>query len=262
MVDRSDLARELAALTGLDVAVALNWLNAEGSIHPTNPLGILCGNSLGSGLEIGCEGRFARYRSVGDGLRAAAWLLAHGSHYGGVREAIESGTPVEQRTAIVTSGWAGGGYRKGAGFSTVGISGIAGPTGTPTGILASSPGSGAAGTTTTLDKLLGLPASTPIDAGTIKSIDQRVKDLETKGTISHAVAQGLLQQIGAYGVGAAHGMRSTLLGEVTVDLLTGYVPQPDVFGALFGWVPGTLVNGAVLVLILGLGYVGIRRVAG
>ncbi len=260
MVDRSDLARELAALTGLDVAVALNWLNAEGSIHPTNPLGILCGNSLGSGLEIGCEGRFARYRSVGDGLRAAAWLLTHGSHYGQVREAIASGTPAEQRTAIITSGWAGGGYRRGAGFSTVGISGAAGPTGAPpTATPASAP---AGGTTTTLDKLLGLPASTPIDARTIKSIDQRVKDLEAKGTITHEVAQGLLQQIGAYGVGTAHGMQSTLLGEVTVDISTGYVPKPDLFGAVFGWVPGTLVNGAVLVAILVLGYVGIRRVAG
>ncbi len=256
MVDWSALAAELAALTGLDTAVALNWLRAEGSVHPTNPLGILCGNSLGSGLEIDCEGRFARYRSTSDGLRATAWLLAHGSRYGGIRDAIASGTPVEQRAALVASPWAGGHYRNGAGFSLTGISGAAGPTGTPaagppgtdTRTLADFPFSALPPSTPFSEKLLrmlsgDIPVDNPDRAQLIATyrsyLGRPINEVPYLTNTFASLAGGLKDFPGAIGEAAG-----------------------AVFGDLFAWVPGFVVNGAVLVTILVLGYVGIRRVAG
>jgi hypothetical protein len=272
-VTRAALAQQYSNATGLDYQVALGQLNAENSSHPTNPLGVRCGNSKGSGLEVGCDrSGFAVYRSSSDGIRGAAWLLMHGSHYGGVRQAIASGTPADQRLALINSGWAAGGYHGGTGFSAAGISGSAPATvgvSVPTSrqpsvrlaTAAAPASSGTAAGTATLDKLLGLPASTPIDVTNIKMLDQRVGDLEAQGTISHAVAQGILQQIGYAGVQSAHGLRRTL-GSIDVDLSTGNGPLSDVFGSLFGWVPGTLANVAVLVTVLGLGYLGVRKLLG
>ena len=165
-ITRATLAAALAGFSGLDYHVALNWLNAENSVagNGTNPLGILAGNSAGSGLEVGSSGRFAVYRSALDGVKAAAWLLAHGSHYPAVRTAIATGTPAQQRAAIVGSGWAAGNYHGGTSFSSAGISGTASSLAgsdmsaasiTPTAAIAASAGidAGASGT--------GVTASAP-----------------------------------------------------------------------------------------------------
>jgi hypothetical protein len=262
VADFSALAAELAHLTGLDNAVALNWIKAEGSIHPTNPLGILCGNSLGSGLEIGCEGRFARYASVGAGLQAAAWLLIHGSRYGGIRDAIASGSPADQRAAIVASPWAGGGYRKGKGFSSAGISGAADPVGTPGSAPPATAPPSASSSPTTLAALLGMDPSTAITPANYRDIQRRIHELETSGTFTHEQAQNLIVLVAGKAVAAGHGGGAPFtLGSIVVDPTTGGQPF-DPFGALFGWVPGFAVNAAVLLTILALGYIGIRRVAG
>jgi hypothetical protein len=258
--DFRELAAELAHLTGLDNAVALNWLRAEGSIHPTNPLGILCGNSLGSGLEVGCEGRFARYASVGAGLQAAAWLVVHGSRYGGIRDAIASGTPAQQRAAIVASPWAGGGYRKGAGFSSAGISGAAGPTGTPT----SAPPASAP---STLADWLGKKPSDPFTEDDLARLVEGYHSVGLESIIELRVVPILRGYLGrplsslptSIKIDSQHPAIS-LIPRTAQSAVTDAVG--DLFGDLFAWVPGFVVNGAILVAILGLGYVGIRRVAG
>lgn len=256
MVDLAAVAAEFAALSGLDIQVSRNWINAEGSIHPTNLLGILCGNSLGSGLEIGCDGRFARYRSVSDGLRAAAWLLAHGSHYGEVRQAIASGTPAEQRAAIITSGWAAGGYRNGAGFSTVGISGATGSTGT----LASPASSGGP----LLDGFL---------ASIGRSLSDPIRDQDVIPFVQYMVSAGLVPRGGRSNpvvLAFENDVRSHIgrpwssLGSLLQSDATGPNDPFGISAALQGFA-GSLgqlaVNLAVVAVILALGYRGVRDLA-
>ena len=116
---RAALAQLLSRLTGLDYNVAYDWLTAENSSIPTDPLGILRGNSP---YQTGSSGRFGTYASAFDGIRGAAWLIAHGP-YAKVRDAIKHGTPAQQRLAIIESPWAGGNYNHGASFPTAGIPG-------------------------------------------------------------------------------------------------------------------------------------------
>jgi hypothetical protein len=106
--------------------VAYAWLSAENSSIPTNPLGILSGNSRGSGLEVGKSGRFATYRNASNGIRAAAWLLGISRYYAGIRSAIAKGTAKQQRQAIIDSPWAGGHYNNGRSFPMVAARGFLG----------------------------------------------------------------------------------------------------------------------------------------
>ena len=122
------MAQTLAGATGLDAKVAYAWLSAENSAFPTNPLGVLAGNSAGSGLEIGKDGRFARYKNNTNGVLGAAWLLLHGP-YAGVRKAIASGNAADEREAIIWSPWAGGNYNKGTSFPALAVrNGVLGTT--------------------------------------------------------------------------------------------------------------------------------------
>lgn len=270
---RDQIAGTLASASGLDHQVAYNWLAAENSHvgHGTNPLGILCGNSKGSGLEIGCAGRFAVYRSVFDGAKAAAWLLAHGSHYGGVRVAIAGGSPAQQRAAIVNSGWAAGNYGGGAGFSAGNL-----PAGTNVGYPPSSvrpggsqgnlnAGSAPAGSTVTQDTLKGLgidatPGHMLTDAD-IWKITMKATGQDPGRSIDagNSIYQGYLANL-----------RGKTVAQMSSDYAAGTTYQaPDPITAVanaIGAIPGQLVAlvipGAVLIALLWVGKVGLEKVLG
>ena len=256
---RTTLAHLMATLTGMDYQVALNWLNAENSQvgHGTNPLGIECGNSAGSGLEIGRQsvvghdGRtrcFAVYRSSLDGIRAAAWLLMHGSHYAGVRAAIKAHDPAAERLALVNSGWAAGNYHGGSGFSGAGTSG-----GAPATI------------THTAPKADAILASANADADR-----QRLLDALNKLGISTDPAHVLTQQEAVALTHAIYplyrgatlsfyaGMTiAQVLSETTVGTQIADAPAA-IAHAVSDVAVGVLVNGAVLVVIVVLGLLGVR----
>ena len=275
-VTRAALASTISAVTGLDVQVAINWLNAENSVvgHGTNPLGILCGNSRGSGLEVGCDGRFAIYRSSTDGARAAGWLLLHGP-YAGVRQAIATGTPQAQRAAIVRSPWAFGNYHNGDGFSAAGISGSApahagplgaGATRAPTARLVSAPPVGgppktgaASASTATFDcaafqgHLLRL--GIPNDAGHQFTPDEALKI----ATLLYGVRGDIASTIAGRYSGRT-------VGDVcSGNIDTGSNDPLGIGEALRTFskgLPGLAANIAVLVTILVLGYLGVRALLG
>ncbi len=273
-ITRATLAAALAGFSGLDYHVALNWLNAENSVagNGTNPLGILAGNSAGSGLEVGSSGRFAVYRSALDGVKAAAWLLAHGSHYPAVRTAIATGTPAQQRAAIVGSGWAAGNYHGGTSFSSAGISGTASSLAgsdmsaasiTPTAAIAASAGidAGASGT--------GVTASAPF-------IDIPDGKVLTYQDMLHIVF--LYGAAGAFDGIGGNNARATLMDILGAAVKAKRIWGPDLrdelqaqiqgaaadagsFG-VWGWLPGLAVNLAILGAILVLGYRGVREIVG
>ena len=286
-VTRAALASTISAVTGLDYQVAMNWLNAENSVagKGTNPLGILCGNSRGSGLEVGCDGRFAIYRSSTEGARAAGWLLLHGP-YAGVRQAIATGTPQAQRAAIVRSPWAFGNYHGGTGFSAAGISGTApanaGPSGggasrAPTARLVSAPVAGAKPSSTgapapdssgfyTLATFLGHDGTiTGANAReVVKEVGAAVQAAEASGTISHAWGQALVDLVGGKAVGLRFGGTGQKFSAIHLDPATGGSGSftGDVLPDIQKAVITLLVNGAILVVIIGLGAAGVKKILG
>jgi hypothetical protein len=280
---RPALAQLYSRLTGLDYHVALGQLNAENSQvgHGTNPLGVRCGNSKGSGLEVGCDrSGFAVYRSSSDGIRAAAWLLLHGSHYGGVRQAIAGGTPAAQRLALINSGWAAGGYHGGTGFSAAGISGSApshaGPV-TPTARLASTASTTSSTTAVTAgtgDKVwttaelfrtaLGVTDDhvvTPADVSKVLTYYGDALRNGPQGAPSIAFMTGLRALFTGF-VGRRVGSLTLKISNPSMAAPNAGDTLPNLFGDLFAWVPSTIANLAVLAAVLGLGYLGIRRLVG
>jgi hypothetical protein len=271
---RTTLAHLMSSLTGLDYQVALNWLNAENSQvgHGTNPLGIQCGNSRGSGLEIGCQpasgGRsFAIYRSSLDGIRAAAWLLMHGSHYGGVRAAIAAHDPAAERLALVRSGWAAGGYHGGSGFSGGGITGSI-----PT-------GAGGGGPNANLASATSQPLGDLLPPGTTVA---KLKAAESSAGVSTADDYRLTQGDANRLAGALHWPKAAGLASSINLLLYQALGQPNSFDpgfteqanqnianalatiptALGDAARGALINGAILLVILVLAYRGIQAILG
>lgn len=270
-VTRAALAASLATFSGLDYHVALNWLAAENSKvgNGTNALGIRCGNSAGSGLEVGCDAHgFAIYRNAVDGVKAAAWLVAHGP-YSGVRNAIAKGTPAQQRAAIVASPWAAGNYHGGTGFSSAGISGSA-PSSGPTAILTAAPrlavaaavagaGSSGGGTfgRTVANLLSGLTPTHPLTATDIEMI---LGELTVSGPNDPIIAS----QRAYYTKYIGKPINQVPVSGASVfggALETGTAAIPNVFGD-WSWVPGLLVNAAILGVVLVLGYRGIRELLG
>lgn len=123
-------------LPGLCVQVARAWLAAEGGgPGANNPLNNRC---TASGLDesytgVRCES-FANYPSIEVGLQASAWMVRHGD-YAGIRSAIATHNPQIQRQAIIASPWDGTGhYGGGADFPAVSGSCQAPSGGTQTGI--------------------------------------------------------------------------------------------------------------------------------
>lgn len=273
---REQLAAALSSFSGLDYRVALNWLGAENSKvgNGTNALGIKCGNSKGSGLEIGCDPYgFAIYRSATDGMKAAAWLVAHGP-YSGIRNAIAKGTPAQQRAAIVASPWAGGNYHGGVGFSSAGLGGsTTSSRGPAAGVaIASAPamaaaaasgaigaGSSGGGTfgRTVADLFSGV---TPTHRLTAADIEMILGELTVSGPNDPIIAsqrayytkyiEKPINQVPVSGASVFGG-----------SLTTGTGAIPNVFGD-WSWVPGLLVNIAILATVLVLGYRGVRELLG
>lgn len=250
MTARSGLASLLASISGLDYQVAFNWLTAENSDFPSNPLGILSGNSRGSGLEVGRTGRFAAYASDTDGIRAAWWLLQHGP-YGGIRAAIKTKNPALERQAIVNSPWAGGHYVHGKGFPTTGIAGAAGSSGG--GGIPPSP--------------VGIPVSAPAgsDADKLRAALQAAGiSTDPSHVLTEAEAMALTRKVYPLYRGAQSLFRAgdTVAQILQMTTVGSQLPNPaDLFGAIFAWVPGTAANLAVLIGIGILAYVGLRSLA-
>lgn len=117
------MATYLAARSGLDYHVALNWLRAEGSQQKGNPLGVNYTAAHGPTY-------YANWRQ---GLDAAVALLNRSSAYSRILAAIRGRSPADERAAIVASPWSGSShYGGGAHFSTAGIPGAT--TGSPPGL--------------------------------------------------------------------------------------------------------------------------------
>lgn len=213
------LARYLQSqLPGLDYDLAVKWINAERGAN---------GNTLGVTYRDASGQHLYRYASQEEGIRQAAALVKRSGNYSGIRASL-GGSYLAQAQALVASPW---NARNSAYYArlfgvTIPIGGF--PTGWGGGGITGDVGTGtpiSAPSITTLDKLLGLPAGTKIDATTAKMLQDRVKALQADGTISTETAQNLFTTIGDRGVASSHGVTSTL-GQVSVEIGSGKVPLP------------------------------------
>lgn len=273
---RAELAQLYANVTGLDYRVALGQLTAENSKagKGTNPLGVRCGNSKGSGLETGCYRGFAVYENASDGIRGAAWLLLNGSRYGKVRQAIAGGTPADQRLAIIGSGWAAGGYNGGAGFSSAGISSAPATVGPPpitsrqpSNRLVSTEGTQTAasgGKVWTMAELfraaLGVTDDhvvTAADTAAVADWYDRALRVGPQGAPPADFIPNLRRLLKLY-IGQRVGSLTQKIGNPGTES-----PGPsDLVQPVVGWVYDLVANAAILLTILILGYLGVRRIIG
>jgi hypothetical protein len=196
---------------------AVKWINAEQGVN---------GNVLGVTYRDASGQHLYQYPSQEAGIRAAVSLIKTSGNYTGIRASLGQSVTT-QLQAIAASPWnAPSHYRSGGTFG-VSISGFMPPTTTASTAQLVSTSSGA-----NLATFLGLDPNTPIDASTIKMIDDKIKAKEASGAISHDIAQNLLQLVGGYGVAAGHGATSTKLGTVLFDPITGNQPLAAPYQAL------------------------------
>ena len=286
---------------GMCESTAEQWLHAESSSIPTNPLGILyttdyAGN--GSHTAIGKQGRFATYSSDLAGMDAAGYLILHSSWASGIRAAIKSGDCHNQAKAIVQSPWAGGHYNHGNGWpggnplgsgssSSGSSSGSGGsssspgttppPTstgqGTVTSVSTGLPAAACAGTVTILapgplggsQTVIPIPADligeagrctqcppgwsfAVVDPGPLRSLPI----LGGSWVNPSQLPPGAPNACVAPGVNAGDHFDLNQAGAVAGSAFAG------LRGALLGALAPLLVNGAILILVLALGYSGLR----
>lgn len=258
-------------LPGLCVQVADAWLRAEGGgPGANNPLNI---TRTGSGLDQGYTGGFADYPSVAVGLQAAAWLIQHGS-YAGVRAALPTHSPALQRLAIINSPWAGGHYNHGASFPEVSGSCQA-PASGSSGIL---PNAIQASDTTTgsgpSPEIAVFEAFFKPLVGSGKTWGQAAQDLvahhygplpppilSVPGAPVLGVYDLVSQALAKTGVAASDPI--TADNYATMDAaVKGISTTPldlNPIDALTGFLPGFLVDAAVIALIAVLGYKGFSQ---
>lgn len=256
-------------LPGLCVQVADAWLRAEGGgPGANNPLNI---TRTGSGLDAGYTGGFADYPSVAVGLQAAAWLIIHGS-YAGVRAALPTHNPVLQRLAIIASPWAAGHYNHGASFPTV--SGpCQAPSGNPSGILPNaSPASFTSTSSATSAEVTTFEAFYQPLIGSGKTWGQASADLIAKHfgplpppilSVPGAPILGVYDLVSQALVktGTAAGDPITAANYAAMDAAVKGISTTPIdlnpLDALTAALPGLLVSGGLIVLILLLGYRGL-----
>ena len=267
---RAHLATLLSSLTGLDYHVAYNWLGAENSVYPTNPLGTLYSTNMdayGSKTAVGATGRFARFATPEDGIRAAAHEILARPYYTGVLAAIRAKDPAAQRLAIVLSPWAGGNNHGGSGFSSAGIGGHAshypGPAATSIPL-------------TPAVALAGIAGIPPMAAGkgTLADLWPQVAPTHRLSVADVAFLVGELTLRSTADPIAVRAYYTQYIGTpISAVPVYGAPLDRNVFGidpgkavaSLFGdwaWVPGLMVNVAIIVAILVLGYRGVREIAG
>lgn len=248
-----------ALLPGLCVQVARAWLAAEGGgPGANNPLNNTC---TASGLDesytgVRCaSGSFANYPSVEVGLQASAWMVKHGD-YAGIRAAIATHNPQVQRQAIIASPWAGGHYANGAAFPQVSGACQAPSGGSPSGISQASDVTTGGSTVDWTAILSNAAAGNPPASGATfrewfasdpLGRDQSLvyETTSSLGLLDAPVTAGALAKIGA--------------------ALNAEGAQPPPSGSKTGQGIGLpdlaplLVNGAVILLIVGLGYKGLTQ---
>jgi len=111
----------LAARTGLDIRVADAWVTAEnngGGDHNWLNVSYPGGGRGYSGVPAS-GGRFSSFQSVQDAITETAYWINQFSNYAGIRAAIATGDPQQQRQAIIASPWDEGHYMGGASFPSV-----------------------------------------------------------------------------------------------------------------------------------------------
>jgi hypothetical protein len=194
-------------LPGLDKTVATKWISAERGVS---------GNVLGTTYNTSSGQHLYTYASQEAGLRAAAGWINSNQRYSGVKSSLGSSASA-QASALATSGW-NNSYYPGVFASVIGghSSTPSGGASTPLTSMPSQTNPGGS-TTTTLDKMLGLPASTIVNADTIPMLTAKVASLLQAGTITNAQSQSLLTTIGSMGVSHSN----PTLGSRTIDSATG-----------------------------------------
>lgn len=110
-----------AGAPGMTPQAAAEWIASEGSVEPTNPLGILYSTDMGgtgSHTATGSNGHLAVFSSPQAGLAAAAYLVTHSVLFSGILQAVRGGNANAQANAIITSDWSGSShYQNGAGWA-------------------------------------------------------------------------------------------------------------------------------------------------
>lgn len=235
-------------------SVGVVWLSVENGDN-NNPFGVTGRTASGGQYLI-------QYPTLADGVRAAAQLLLTSPTYASTRRALEAarGNPAAAGQAIVESPWNRPYYATKLVPKLLAAGLWPGGTSTSSSGMAST-GSG------TLAEWLGKKPSEPFTKG----------DLARLVDGYHSVGFGAiveLKLVPLLRVYVGHPI-SSLPTSIKIDSqhpAVSVVPRSaqsevtdavgGLFGDLFGWVPSFAVNGAILVTILVLGYVGIRRVAG
>lgn len=135
------LAQQASSMCGLDVNVILaQWQCEEGVGSQNgwvggtnNPAGIRPGNPAVDALANGVNAaNFDTFPTPAAGATAYAMLYNTDSGYAGVRQAIATGNPQEEMTAIAASGWDGKGHYNNGQSLFAAYAGITGqPLGSP-----------------------------------------------------------------------------------------------------------------------------------
>ena len=247
-----EMARYLAAQSGLEYHVALNWLRSEGSQQRGNPLGVNYTAAHGPTY-------YANWRQ---GLDAAVALLRRSANYRGILAAIARNNPAAERAAIVASPWSGSShYGGGAHFSTAGIPG-AGSTSIPSHEGPSNPmskplptSSGSANPSYTADQWNAFIALAH-QSGAQRFIGpENVNAIRSAAAASHIDLSGI-SLTDFYGRSLSD-LRDALAAKGTIP---GATLVPDIAGAI-GALPGAVL-GALTPLIAGVAILAVVGVLG
>lgn len=197
------------------------------------------------------------------GADAYAKLLGSSGRYSGVRAAVRARDGRAYIEAIGASGYGGslacmrnvlGGSAapgRGASFGGPGLPAASGPAGLPGGIsLVGAPfiniPEGKTLTTSDIDSVI-LPALGTIGGGDPLGI--------TAGRAQAAARAALLPFVGRQWNKATRDAMQVALGQAATEAV------PNLFGDVFGWVPGVAANLAVIAGIGVLGYIGLKTLA-
>jgi hypothetical protein len=270
--ERDYVGRLIQQFTGglVPASVGKAWLSVENG-DSNNPFGVTGRTASGAQYLI-------HYPTLADGIRAAAQLLLTAPIYATTRHRLEAanGNPVLAGQAIVESPWNPPYYATHlvAALKKAGL--WSGET-----VSSTTPGSGSTPSSSgsTPAHLASTGGSTD-KAWTVADVFKAALGVDDSHKVTAADADAALAWYQARLAAGPSGQTPDFIAGLgslfhayvgrTVGSLTQKIQNPsttgpsagDLFGPLFGWVPGTIVNGSILVAILALGYVGIRRVAG
>lgn len=247
------LAQQLMrGIQGLSYTAAKTWITAESGDN-NNVLGVTHPTSTGSVLNT--------YATPQQGIAAAINLFNTASWYRDAKAAIMT-TPnaTAQLRAIAATAWnpnhyvGNDAFKPYLGGQASTSTSAAAPAATPPATSTSTSSSGQ-----TLADYLGRPAGELLTQATIQSFVARAsrETGERQDDLTSYYADWLGHQLGQIPAPGSSFNSSFFAGAARS-------PSPadvgaDLFGQYFGWVPNVIVGGAVLVIVVGLGIAGARR---